>query len=123
MTTHLLLQYITYILFTLNLFTREILKIVEMDEPSGDVLLAILKQKQQKREELLNRIQEVRSKRNKIRDQNEELKDLQKLWMHRYNEVIEQRYESISTYSSHEKALKEVNIAIEKLNQVYVLIL
>ena len=91
------------------------------EEPSGDVLLAILKQKQQKREELLKRIQEVRSKRKKLRDQNEELKDLQNLWMHRYNEVIEQRSESISTYSSHEKSLKEVNIALEKLNQVYVL--
>jgi hypothetical protein len=91
------------------------------EHPSGDLLDAALQQKIYKRNELLYRIQSVRSKRKLVRQHNESLAELQLLWTHQYNRITEKRTGALSSYAQQHRKLDEIQAAHDKLKQFYVL--
>jgi len=81
----------------------------------------ILQQKLKKRNELLHRIQIVRTKREQVNKQSQSLTELKTLWMHRYNQAVSERTRAISQYAQQQMKLDEFQSDYEKLKEVNVL--
>ena len=86
-----------------------------------EVIGAAYKLKLKKRNELLQRIQNVKTKRAAIHTQNQTLSQLKAAWWYRYHQAISERTISLSEYERHQKCLEVLQADYQKLAKVNVL--
>jgi hypothetical protein len=96
----------------------------ENEEPIAideEVIDAAYKLKLKKRNELLQRIQNVKSKRATIHKQNQSLAQLKTLWVHRHHQAVLERTLALSDYKRQQNSYQVLQADYQKLVKVNVL--